>query len=461
MLEKNKKVVALLLVLCLVCTGLAGTGVQAKKKEQLKTKKMNLTVGETKKIVIKNKSKKTKYSYRSQSKKVATVSKSGVVKAVKAGKAKITVQKKVKNKKQKVGVVTVIVKDKNKGDTQTPTPTSTAAPTASTAALTTPSTVPTALPTVVPTASPTVAPTSSPTIQPTKKPAPTQEPFEEDPEMAELPAGYANVNESVAGTVEDITYDSTVIKEGAIVKRKAKVVLPKDYSADKEYPVIYMLHGIFGDETSMYGDKVQYVIWNAIANGDVREVIVVFPNVCANEAGKGEGFNVEHYAAYNNFLNDLKECLMPYMNENYSTLTGRENTAICGFSMGGRTSLYIGFTLQELFGYVGAFCPAPGIFEHWDNGVHELGLFQQDTFTLKDEYMNNTLVLIAAGAKDGVVKDFPKTYTEALTKNGVPHFYYETMGGEKDKPSGGGHDGSVYKHGLYNFLKRIFKTDEK
>lgn len=461
MYGKRTKMTAVLMVLSLLCTGLAGTGVQAKKKEQLKPKTMNLTVGEKKKIVIKNKSKKAKYSFLSQSKKKATVSKSGVVKAIKAGKVKITVQKKVKNKKQKVGVVTVVITDKNKDNTQKPAQTSTAAPSAS-AAPTAP-VVPTAsaTPPAVPTVSPTSEPTSQPTTEPTKKPTPTQEPFEEDPEMAALPAGYANVNEKVAGTVKDITYDSTVVKEGATVKRKAKVVLPKDYSTDKKYPVIYMLHGIFGNETSMYGDKVQYVIWNAIANGDIREVIVVFPNVCANEAGKGEGYNVEHYAAYNNFLNDLKECLMPYMNENYSTLTGRENTAICGFSMGGRTSLYIGFTLQEMFGYVGAFCPAPGIFEHWDNGVHEEGLFKPETFTLKDEYMNNTLVLIAAGAKDGIVKNFPKTYTDALTKNGVPHFYYETMGGEASKPGGGGHDGTVYKHGLYNFLKRIFKTDEK
>lgn len=455
MYGKEIKMTAVLLVVSLLWTGLAGIGVQAKKKEQLKTKTMNLTVGEKKKIVIKNKSKRAKYSYRTQFRKIATVSKGGVVKAIKAGKVKITVQKKVKNKKQKVGVVTVVIVDKTKDNTQKPAQTSAVIPTASTA----PTVLPTASATlpVVPTILPTGAPTSSPTTEPTKKPAPTKEPFDEDPEMMELPAGYANVNESVAGTVEDITYDSSVVKEGAVVKRNAKVVLPKDYSTDKKYPVIYMLHGIFGNETSLYGDKVQYVFWNAIANGDIKDVIVVFPNVCANEEGKGQGYNLEHYAAYNNFLNDLKECLMPYINENYPTLTGRENTAICGFSMGGRTSLYIGFTLQELFGYVGAFCPAPGIFEHQDNGVHEFGLFQPETFTLKDEYMNNTLVMIVKGAKDGVVKDFPKTYTDALTQNGVPHFYYETMGGEKNKPGGGGHDGTVYKHGLYNFLKRIFK----
>lgn len=255
------------------------------------------------------------------------------------------------------------------------------------------------------------------------------------------------MDKSVAGTVEDITYGSTVIKEGEVVMRKAKVVLPKDYDENKRYPVVYMQHGIFGNETSLYGDNVQNVFWNAIANGDAEEMIAVFPNACANEAGVGEGLNVQHYVAYNNFLNDLNECLMPYINEHYPTLTDREHTAICGFSMGGRVTLHIGFTLQDKFRYIGAFCPAPGIFSHNDYGANETGLFTKETFTLQEQYMNDTLVTIVKGTQDDVVKQFPQDYTDALTENGVPHLFFELPGG---------HDGSVYKPGLYNFLRRIF-----
>ena len=148
---------------------------------------------------------------------------------------------------------------------------------------------------------------------------------------------------------------------------------------------------------------------------------------------------------------------MPYINEKYSTLTGRENTAVCGFSMGGRVSLQIGFQKPESFGYIGGFCPAFGILKYTNNGVTEEGFFTEDTFTLKPEFMNNTLVMIAAGPKDGVVRTEPKRYADALKKNGVPHIYYETMGGDANKIGSGGHDSSVYQHGLYNFLKRIFK----
>lgn len=436
----------MLLILGLAFSSSLSVASQAAKKTKLKTKKITMKVGQTKKVVINGKKKKAVYRFVSSSKAKASVSKSGVVTAKKAGKVTITVKETYKKKTKKLGKTVVTIKKK---DDEKKT-----------------------LPTVVPTATPVVTPAPQPSSQPqntegpkqteepkqteapleTETPAPVMKPigpYIEDTDSS-VPDGFDKVNDEVAGTVEDITYDSTVIKEDTVVSRKAKVVLPKGYTEDKKYPVVYMNHGIGGDEKVFYNDKVQNLIWNAIANGDAEEMIAVFPSCCANETnnqGKHEFFSVEHYAAYNNFLNDLKECLMPYINKNYSTLTGRDNTAVCGFSMGGRVSLHIGFTLQDTFRYVGAFCPAPGIFEHNDNGVHEDGLFTPETFTLQDQYMNDTLVMIVKGTNDGTVKNFPKNYTDALTANQVPHLYFELPGG---------HDGGVYKPGMYNFLRRIF-----
>lgn len=448
---KGKKLTCLLLAFGLACTGIQITA-NAAGKTKLITKCMNLKTGQSKKISIQGKKKKATYLFTSSSTKKATVSKSGIVKAKKPGNVIITVKEKYKKKTTKLGKVKVVIKQNgNNSATKTPATTATTVPTATPEA---PTAAPTAAPTVAPTATATVAPTA--TANTTATPAPTATPSAENSDY-DVPVGFRSKNAANAGTVKDISYESTVIVEGKSVTRKAKVVLPKGYTTEKKYPVVYMLHGIFGDETSLYGDGTQNVIWNAIANGDAEEMIVVFPNACANEAGKGEGFNLEHYAAYDNFINDLSKCLMPYINENFSTLTGRENTAICGFSMGGRVSLQIGFTKQEDFGYVGGFCPAFGIFKYTNYGVTEPGFFTEDTFTLKPEYMNNTLVLIAAGPRDDIVKTEPKRYANALAKNKVPHIYYETMGGDSANVGGGGHESAVYQHGAYNFLKRIFK----
>ncbi len=456
-----KKSLCIVLAAGVICSGFSGIYSQAAKKAALKTKKVTMKVGQKKKITITGQNKNAVYRFVSSSPKKAVVSKSGVITAKKAGKVKVTVTEKIKEKTRKLGKVTVQINAKDTNDvpvvSQAPvmpsaTPVSvipaSAAPVPTATAPATP--VPTATTSAYPATQPSSEPAVSPTLAPAIKPI---KPYIEDT-SSDVPDNFSKAIKDNEGTVENITYESTVIKKGATVMRKAKVILPKNYSADKKYPVVYMQHGIFGNQNSMYNEKVQNVFWNAMANGDAEEMIAVFPNACANETGgpvgANNGFNTEHYAAYNNFLNDLKECLMPYINEHYPTLTGRENTAICGFSMGGRVTLHIGFTLQDTFRYIGAFCPAPGIFTHSDNGVNETGLFTPETFTLQEQYMDDTLVMIVKGTNDGTVKQFPKDYHDALTANGVPHLYFELPGG---------HDGSVYKPGLYNFLRRIFHRE--
>ena len=89
-------------------------------------------------------------------------------------------------------------------------------------------------------------------------------------------------------------------------------------------------------------------------------MIVVFPYIYTSKTKEAcDGLNLENSLNYDNFIHDLTNDLMPYIEKNFSVKTGRENTAITGFSMGARESLFIGLTRSDLFGYVGAACPAP------------------------------------------------------------------------------------------------------
>ena len=242
------------------------------------------------------------------------------------------------------------------------------------------------------------------------------------------------------------------------IDRYAMVVLPKDYSKTKKYPVVYMLHGLSDTPESMVGNGIlndgactQYVVWNAIANGDVKECIVVYPCVCCNEEGKSS-FNTDAKTAsyYDYIINDLTKVLMPAINKEYSTLTGRENTAVCGFSMGGRETLNIGIRRPDLFSGIGLFNPAPGALDGGD-------MLTKADLKLADEYINSTYIQITKGATDTVVGSNPTNYYNALKAAGIPCSYYETMGGDPAGKGNGGHWATVYHHGLYNFLKRIFK----
>lgn len=262
----------------------------------------------------------------------------------------------------------------------------------------------------------------------------------------EVPPAYDQARINIEyGAINPIEYYSDSTK----TTRKANVLLPAGYDEQKKYPVLYLLHGIGGDENEWLYGKPQYVLGNLVAHQEAKEMIVVMPNVRArvnDEKNPKDVFSLDHYQAFDNFINDLTNDLMPYIEDNYSVEVGRENTAIAGLSMGGREALYIGFTIPETFGYIGAFCPAFGIFEYSNNNVREEGLFTEENFTLPKEL--ETMIMIVKGKKDGVVKDEPIRYHNALVKNNIKHIYYEVDGG---------HDFNVWNNGLYHFAKRIFK----
>ena len=251
---------------------------------------------------------------------------------------------------------------------------------------------------------------------------------------------------------EKKTYYSTTTKS----YRPVNILLPADYEAEKKYPVLYFLHGIFGNEDSMIGPEngAIYMPANLAQLGTVREMIIVCPNIYAQDKeGVTEGFHQEYFHGYNNFIKDLINDLMPYMEQNYSIATGRENTALCGFSMGGRTALYIGFSRPELFGYIGAFSPAPGVVPGKDSNTTHFGLFSENEFRIQNPDDTPYLTYISCGTKDSVVTTFPKSYHDILTRNNQPHVWVEVS--EAD------HDDRAIRAGLYHFLSYASEVRNK
>lgn len=64
------------------------------------------------------------------------------------------------------------------------------------------------------------------------------------------PAGFDRTRDGIArGKLETVEYDSKTV--GA--KRRARVYTPPGFTRDKKYPVLYLLHGIGGDENEWRG----------------------------------------------------------------------------------------------------------------------------------------------------------------------------------------------------------------
>jgi len=228
------------------------------------------------------------------------------------------------------------------------------------------------------------------------------------------------------------------------------VLLPPGYSENEKYPVLYAMHGYWENEDSLAAmGKVRNMLGNLMSTGDAEKMIVVFPYIyTSKEQENCSGLDLQNSLNYDNFINDLTTDLMPYINSNFSVKTGRENTAITGFSMGGRESLFIGLTRSDLFGYVGAACPAPGLTPGVDLSMHP-GQLQENE--LKPAYDMPYLLMITGGGNDGTVGNQPSLYHNILNGNGVEHIWHEV--------SDGGHDASSVQPHFYNYLRFIFKAN--
>lgn len=224
------------------------------------------------------------------------------------------------------------------------------------------------------------------------------------------------------------------------------VLLPAGYSEQKQYPVLYILHGYWDNEDWMARDVVHIstMLTNLVADGKAKEMIVVCPYIfCSKDLAYCTGMDYENTLAYDNFINDMMTDLMPYIEENFSVAKGRENTAITGFSMGAREALYIGFTYPDKFGYIGSVCTAPGVV----NGTGSPYNLEKDQFTF-EEGSEPYLLLLSAAKNDGVVGGTPATYHNMLEGSSTEHLWHEI--------SGTGHDASSVTPHLYNLFRMVF-----
>ena len=248
------------------------------------------------------------------------------------------------------------------------------------------------------------------------------------------------------GTVKHETYYSKTCR----MERPFNILLPAGYDGQKKYPVVYFQHGIFGDENSIIQDdnnKVKQIAANLAADGKAKEMIFVFGHMYAtDDPNQKPGFDPKAVLPYDNFLNELVNDLMPYIESHYAVLTGRDNTAVCGFSMGGRESLYIGLNRPDLFGYIGAIAPAPGLVPGKDVYMAHEGSLQESQ--VKFENTIPHFVMICCGTQDSVVGKFPKSYHELFVKNGINHMWFEVQGAD--------HNHIAIRTGLYYFIQNIF-----
>ncbi len=188
------------------------------------------------------------------------------------------------------------------------------------------------------------------------------------------------------------------------------VYLPYGYSEDGEpYKVLYLSHGGGGNETDWFaGGSVDYIFDTMIAEGTTEPIILITMN------------NTAYDWDFDVIVDNLVECVIPYVEENFNVSTDPNDRAFSGLSMGGMTATNVLFSVPEEFGYVGILSGAD---------------VSYDTSDVDFDAVRDTTVMLGAGIYDfGLcTEDEDDTFTLSalapiLDDNGVAYGWEEAYG---------------------------------
>ena len=250
------------------------------------------------------------------------------------------------------------------------------------------------------------------------------------------PVGYDIPRTGILhGRIDTVTYASKTVG----TNRRAIIYTPPGYSKSKKYPVLYLLHGIGGDEKEwLIGGQPQVILDNLYTDKKIDPMIVVMPNGRAMKDDR-VGKNMmapDRVQAFTTFEKDLLNDLIPFIEKKFPVVKDREHRAIAGLSMGGGQSLNFGLGNLDVFAWVGGFSSAP-------NTKPPEQLVPDPDETRK----KLKLLWISCGDADGLINYSKRTHDYLNAKN-VPHIYYIEPGV---------HDFKVWKNSLYMFSQLIFK----
>ena len=239
-------------------------------------------------------------------------------------------------------------------------------------------------------------------------------------------ADFYKVNPVPHGTVSRIWYDSPALG----LERRMTVYTPAGYeTSGKRYPVLYLLHGMGGDEEAWISlGRTAQILDNLIAQGKAKPMIVVMPNGNASqEAAPGESSRgmVSPTMQLPKTMEGSYEQAFPeivkFIDKNYRTIKSKSGRAIAGLSMGGFHSLHISKQYPDMFNYIGLFSAAI-----MPNKEVSSPIYENMEGKLKVQFDKNpALYWIAIGKTDFLYKA-NEEYRKLLDEKGYKYTYYES-----------------------------------
>ncbi|QNU68094.1 esterase [Ruminiclostridium herbifermentans] len=250
-----------------------------------------------------------------------------------------------------------------------------------------------------------------------------------------------------------ITISSVALQK----EMRVNVYLPKEYSQNKKYPVLYLIHGYTGNEDSWFPDlQVERKADKLIENKEIEPLIIVSPQIDNSYGINSEVFSIENGIAPSHFDKGMYEDylykeLIPYIDANYSTIASKEGRYIGGLSMGGWVALHMAFTYTDMFSKVGGHSPAIFIDQYPGSAM----AFLYPTEKLRNERdpirvaeskdLTSLKVFLDCGDNDSYqFYEGCEQLNEILKSKGVDSQYHL---------SAGEHDGAYWEANVEKYLK--------
>ncbi len=235
------------------------------------------------------------------------------------------------------------------------------------------------------------------------------------------------------------------------------VYLPEGYAAsEKDYPVLYLLHGSGDDETGwMTKGRAKAILDSLIINELCRPMIVVMPNGYLEQTGRY--YDPESRLWMESTFEENFSQLIAWTEMHYRTINDKQHRAIAGLSMGGFHTMHTAALLNQSFDYVGIFSAlyVPHTKQpHSERTIEMSALalsdkpaYQQTEALLQQQFATPPqLYWIACGVEDFLYED-NVIYRQYLDEKQYPYEYHE---------SAGGHSWQNWMDYLTIFAQRLF-----
>ncbi|MGB3799428.1 MAG: alpha/beta hydrolase-fold protein [Lewinella sp.] len=225
--------------------------------------------------------------------------------------------------------------------------------------------------------------------------------------------------------------------------REMYVYTPPGYDdSNKEYPTMYLLHGGGEDQSGWATQgKTDLILDNLIAAGEAEPMVIVMMDGNVTGPGGPGGFggrSLETFAA------ELKNAVIPFVEETYRVKGDADSRALAGLSMGGLQTLHAGLRNTDMFSALGVFSSG-----WWADNTELSG----PEYTFMEEHadaINDDLDVfwLSQGGQEDIAWKNNQAMMKKFDDLGVEYEYSEYAGG---------HAWPVWRHDLHGFAQKLFK----